>query len=67
MFVFNSSSKSFYKDLLEFLSKPITEIEFLYEKKRKARSLMLKEYFSQYNNGAGERIANFLMKNFLNK
>ena len=36
-------------NLLKFLSKPIKEIELLYEKKRKARSLMIKEYFSEFD------------------
>ena len=66
IFVFNSNDEYFYEKLFKFLSLPISEIESLYENKKEARTIMIKEYFSEYNYGAGNRIANFLGHKFLN-
>jgi hypothetical protein len=57
MFVFNSNERDFYQKLLNFLSRPIGEIELLYEKKKKDRECMIKEYFSEFGGNSGRRIS----------
>jgi len=61
MFVFNSNEQDFYQQLLNFLSKPISEIELLYEGKKKSREYMIKEYFSEFSGGAGKRISDMIV------
>jgi hypothetical protein len=62
LFLFNSNEKDFYQELCNFLSKPIEEIESLYKKKKNSRERMIKEYFSEYDYGAGKRVSNMITK-----
>ena len=65
IFVFNDDDEHFYKKLRDFLSQPIEEIERLWKEKKVDRKEMLKEYFSTYNGGAGERSAKIILKEYL--
>jgi hypothetical protein len=65
IFVFNDDDEHFYKKLRDFLSQPIEEIERLWKEKKVDRKEMLKEYFSTYNGGAGERAAKTILKEYL--
>ena len=65
IFVFNDDDEHFDKKLRDFLSQPIEEIERLWKEKKVARKEMLKEYFSTYNGGAGERSAKIILKEYL--
>ena len=65
LFVFDDDAVNFYGDLRGFLSKPIDEIEKLWQEKRSAREEMIKEYFSQYDGGAGKRAARTILKEYL--
>ena len=63
IFVFNDDESDFYKNIREFLSQPIEEIEKLWQLKKKYRKEMIRDYFSEHNNGnAGKRAANIIIK-----
>ncbi|MEK9652326.1 MAG: hypothetical protein VW437_01005 [Betaproteobacteria bacterium] len=65
MFIFDDCDPDFYKDLLHFLSKPISHIEELWEKKRPKREEIISRYFSSYGTSAGSRSAKFMLDNVL--
>lgn len=46
MFVFDSGSNSFFKDLREFLSQPIEQIENAWDSRAEARSKLIEKFFS---------------------
>jgi len=55
LFLFDENSENFHQDLKVFLSKPISEIIELWDKKEIARNDMIKVFFSKYLHGAGRR------------
>jgi hypothetical protein len=65
IFVFDGDQDEFSQKILDFLSKSIEEIEELWEKKKKKRSAMIKQYFSSYASNSGKRAADFIDKKFL--
>ncbi len=67
IFVFDGDQDEFAQKILDFLSKSIEEIEELWEKKKKKRSAMIKQYFSSYASNSGKRAADFIDKKFLRK
>jgi hypothetical protein len=63
IFVFNDDDNDFHKNIREFLSQPIEEIEKLWKIKEKYRKEMLRDYFTEHNDGeAGKRAANIILK-----
>jgi hypothetical protein len=66
IFVFNDDDSNFYKILRDFLSQSIDQIEELWKNKKHAREEMVKNYFSQYEGGAGARAAKIIVKEYLN-
>jgi spore coat polysaccharide biosynthesis protein SpsF (cytidylyltransferase family) len=65
IFVFNSNEKDFHKKLRIFLSQPIEVIKQLWDDKKNSRNDMIKEYFSEYSDGAGKRSAQIILKKYL--
>jgi len=66
IFVFDDDEQDFYKNIRDFLSQPINEIERLWQEKESAREEMLKDYFSAYKNGgAGKRAAQIILREYL--
>ena len=66
IFVFDDDEQYFYKNIRDFLSQPINEIERLWQEKEDAREEMLKDYFSAYKNGgAGKRAAQIILREYL--
>jgi hypothetical protein len=66
LFVFNDYEKDFYKDLRDFLSLPLNEIERLWVEKQKDREDMIKNYFSFYADGkAGKRASQIILEEFM--
>ena len=65
LFVFNDDDNDFYKNIREFLSQSIEEIERLWENKQKYHKEMIREYFSEYESGAGLRATRIILKDFL--
>jgi hypothetical protein len=57
MFLFDGDDAAFHQKLREFLSRPLDEIEAMWEEKRGARQNMIEHYFSAYPSGAGGRAA----------
>ena len=64
LFYYDLNSKSFYKNILCLLNKPIKEIEELYSLKRRAKCEFIKNFFSKYEGKAGQRTAKFIKDNF---
>ena len=62
LFVFDSDEDDFHRNLRDFLSQPLEEIERLWKEKKVAREKMIKNYFSAYNGGAGGRAAKIILK-----
>ena len=63
IFVFNDDENDFHKNIRDFLSLPIEEIERLWQKKKKYRKEMIRDYFTEHNNGdAGERAARVILE-----
>jgi hypothetical protein len=65
IFVFNDDDVDFHKKLRSFLSKPIGEIEALWESKKNARKEMIRDFFSAHENGAGNRAAKIIIEKYL--
>jgi len=66
LFVFNDSEENFYRDLREFLSQPLCEIERLWREKKSAREDMIRDYFSLHESGgAGKRAAQIILREYL--
>jgi CRISPR/Cas system-associated exonuclease Cas4 (RecB family) len=63
LFLFNPDSDGF-DIILEFLSKPLSEIESLWEEKLKYRDEMIKLFFSSHKNDSGKRAANYIYNFF---
>ena len=55
LFLFDANSEYFHENLRKFLSKPISEIMNLWDKKEVARKDMIQRFFSEYSSGAGKR------------
>ncbi len=66
IFVFDDDKEDFHIRLREFLSKTIDEIEYLWQEKKIFREEMIKNYFSEYNGGAGRRAAKTILREYLN-
>ncbi len=66
LFLFDGNSKDEFKSMRVFLSKPIEEIERLWEEKLSYREDMIKYIFSSYQSGAGKRAAHAIKEKFLN-
>jgi hypothetical protein len=66
LFLFDGSSKDAFKSMMVFLSKPIEEIERLWEEKSNYREDMIKHLFSSHQSNAGKRAASLIKKNFFN-
>jgi hypothetical protein len=67
IFVFDGDENNFHKNLVDFLSKPLSEIERLWEDKKCARKQMIKDYFTEYNydGDAGKRAAKIITREYL--
>jgi hypothetical protein len=61
IFVFDDDEINFHNNLVNFLSQEIEEIEKKWKEKSDYRRKVIKEYFSEYEYGAGERAANKIM------
>ena len=66
IFLFDTSDPEFHEELLIFLSQPIEKIEELWKKKKEDRTIMIKDYFTEYDSGAGMRSANIIIEEYLN-
>jgi hypothetical protein len=66
LFVFDDDDPNFYKDLRDFLSQSLEEIERLWQEKKNSRDKMINDYFSAYKGGAGKRAAQIMLKEYLN-
>jgi len=64
LFLFSPDSDGF-DNILEFLSKPLFEIEKLWEEKLKYRDNMIKLFFSSHGKDAGRRASDYIYKTFL--
>ena len=64
LFVFDDDN-NLHSNLKNFLSQPLTDIERLWKRKEGARKEMIREYFSEYNNGSGKRAAQIILKEYL--
>ncbi len=64
VFLFNDSDKNFHYNLRNFLSKPINEIQELWEDKEADRRKTIKDFFSAYPCGAGNRIAKMISEEY---
>ena len=64
---FDANSKNFYKNLRDYLSKPLNEIKNDWLKKELARKKLMHEYISTTINsgGAGKAAVNYILKNKL--
>ncbi|MEC7834410.1 MAG: hypothetical protein VX585_00095, partial [Pseudomonadota bacterium] len=58
LFYFEEKKKGFQKDILQFLSQPIEEIERQWHGKKSARMRLINKFFSTPQTGAGYRAAN---------
>ena len=63
LFLFNPDSDGF-DIILDFLSKPLSEIEDLWKEKLKYRDEMIRLFFSSYKKDSGKRAANYIHKYF---
>jgi len=64
LFLFDDQEKGFHDKLLTFLSQPIHKIEKLWEKKKDARKDMIKNYFSEFEGGAGTRSSKIILEKY---
>jgi len=62
LFVFDDNDKKLHEKLRYFLSKPINEIENAWENKKTDREIMIRNYFSAYNGGAGKLATQIILK-----
>jgi hypothetical protein len=62
IFVFDDDKDNFHRNLRDFLSQPLEEIEKLWKEKKVSRENMIKNYFSAYNGAAGKRAAKIILK-----
>jgi hypothetical protein len=65
IFIFDADEQDFYKNIRDFLSQPIDEIERLWQEKEGLRKEMLKQYFCAYSSGAGVRAAKVIIQEYL--
>ncbi len=65
LFIFNDDEDNFHINLKLFLSQPLSEIERLWQEKKVFRENIIREYFSLYSGGAGERAAKVILKEYL--
>jgi len=65
LFVFDDDDPSFHNNLMVFLSQPLEIIEGLWEKKKNHRKEMIREYFTEYQGGAGKRAAKKILREYL--
>ena len=66
LFYFEEKKKSFRKDILQFLSQPIEEIERQWHEKKSARMCLINKFFSTPQTGAGYRAANEIISSLNN-
>jgi hypothetical protein len=66
LFYFEEKKKSFRKDILQFLSQPIEEIERQWHEKKSARMRLINKFFSTPQTGAGYRAANEIISSLNN-
>ena len=66
LFYFEEKKKSFQKDILQFLSQPIEEIEKQWHGKKSARMRLINKFFSTPQTGAGYRAANEIISSLNN-
>ena len=64
VFYFDKSNKYFTSDLKDLLSNSLKDISFMYQKKRKKRDALIKNYFSKYQKNAGKRSAKYIIKKY---
>ena len=65
LFVFNDDEINFHENLREFLSQPLDKIDKLWEEKKGARKDMIREYFSEYMDGAaGKRSSQIILREY---
>ena len=65
IFVFDDDGYNFHKNLRDFISQPISEIERLWKEKENNRKKMIRDYFSAYKGGAGKRASEIILKEYL--
>ena len=65
LFIFNDDEENFYENLRNFLSKPLDEIEKLWQEKERARKDMITEYFSAHLSGAGSKAKDIIIQKYL--
>lgn len=58
--VFDKNEKNFYSHARSFLSKPIDEIKYLYEKKKIAREKFIKNFITSQKNQVGKKISKII-------
>jgi len=63
VFMFDEEHPDFYRKILELLTLPISEIEYLSNKMSFERNKTIKSFFTKYNGGAGKRSLRLLEKN----
>lgn len=66
LFVFNDNESNFHENLRDFLSQPLDEIERMWDNKKNARKKMIKDYFSEYSDSAGERASQIILREYFN-
>jgi len=64
IFLFHRDRSDFYDQLLVFLSKPLDEIEGLWEDKYRKRKELIELFFTSYGRGAGKRAAEILYEQY---
>ena len=64
-FVFDASSPHFFRDVREFLSQPLEEIESQWQTKAVARKSTVEQFFGCGGKGAGRRAATYIVDNIL--
>jgi hypothetical protein len=65
LFLFDDTEKYFHKNLLDFLSKPIQEIEKMWSDKGKARNKMINKFFTNGYKNAGKKSAQMILDLYL--
>jgi hypothetical protein len=65
LFLFDDDEDNFSERLRNFLSKPIDEIEHLWYQKESDRKIMIKRYFSAYENNSGKIAAEFIYDKYI--
>jgi hypothetical protein len=64
IFLFNGAGDNFHELLRDFLSKPIDEIESLWQNKIESRRMLIEQFFSS-GRGGGKRAASIILAEYL--